>query len=165
MPALAPPTRKKGDLTNAIANYQKSLTEHRTPEVVNKLRLAEKNKIEGARKAYIDPEKAEEARELGNQKFKESDWPGAVEAYTEMTKRAPEDPRGYSNRAAAFIKLLEFPSAIEDCDKAIKKDPKFIPSLSEKGASLFRHERIFEVSRYLYRSFGGRCHQGEREGD
>jgi len=128
---------KKGDLTNAIANYQKSLTEHRTPEVVNKLRLAEKNKIEGARQAYIDPEKAEEARELGNQKFKESDWPGAVEAYTEMTKRAPEDPRGYSNRAAAFIKLLEFPSAIEDCDKAIKKDPKFIRAYLRKAQAYF----------------------------
>jgi stress-induced-phosphoprotein 1 len=128
---------KKGDLTNAIANFQKSLTEHRTPEVVNKLRLAEKNKIEGARKAYIDPEKAEEARELGNQKFKESDWPGAVEAYTEMTKRAPEDPRGYSNRAAAFIKLLEFPSAIEDCDKAIKKDPKFIRAYIRKAQAYF----------------------------
>jgi stress-induced-phosphoprotein 1 len=128
---------KKGDLTNAIANYQKSLTEHRTPEVVNKLRLAEKNKIESARQAYIDPEKAEEARELGNQKFKESDWPGAVEAYTEMTKRAPEDPRGYSNRAAAFIKLLEFPSAIEDCDKAIKKDPKFIRAYIRKAQAYF----------------------------
>ena len=128
---------KKGDLTNAIANYQKSLTEHRTPDVVNKLRLAEKNKIEGARQAYIDPEKAEAARELGNQKFKESDWPGAVEAYTEMTKRAPEDPRGYSNRAAAFIKLLEFPSAIEDCDKAIKKDPKFVRAYIRKAQAYF----------------------------
>jgi len=128
---------KKGDLTNAIANYQKSLTEHRTPEVVNKLRLAEKNKIEGARQAYIDPEKAEEARELGNQKFKESDWPGAVEAYTEMIKRAPDDPRGYSNRAAAFIKLLEFPSAIEDCDKAIKKDHKFIRAYLRKAQAYF----------------------------
>jgi stress-induced-phosphoprotein 1 len=128
---------KKGDLTNAIANYQKSLTEHRTPDVVNKLRLAEQNKIESARQAYIDPEKAEEARELGNQKFKESDWPGAVEAYTEMTKRAPEDPRGYSNRAAAFIKLLEFPSAIEDCDKAIQKDPKFIRAYIRKAQAYF----------------------------
>ncbi|KAE8451094.1 hypothetical protein EG329_004766 [Mollisiaceae sp. DMI_Dod_QoI] len=128
---------KKGDLTNAITNYQKALTEHRTPDVVTKLRAAEKNKIEGARVAYIDPEKAEEARELGNAKFKEMDWPGAVEAYSEMVKRAPDDPRGYSNRAAAFIKLLEFPSAIEDCDKAIKKDPKFIRAYLRKAQAYF----------------------------
>ncbi len=128
---------KKGDLTNAITNYQKALTEHRTPDVVTKLRAAKKNKIEGARVAYIDPEKAEEARELGNAKFKEMDWPGAVEAYSEMVKRAPDDPRGYSNRAAAFIKLLEFPSAIEDCDKAIKKDPKFIRAYIRKAQAYF----------------------------
>lgn len=128
---------KQGDLAKAIENYQKSLTEHRTPEVVNKLRAAEKNKIESARQAYIDPEKAEEARELGNQKFKDADWPGAVAAYSEMVKRAPEDPRGYSNRAAAFIKLLEFPSAIDDCNLAIKKDPKFVRAYLRKAQAYF----------------------------
>lgn len=128
---------KKGDLEKAIENYRKSLTENRTPEVIAKLRTAEKNQIEGARQAYIDPEKAEEARELGNAKFKEADWPGAVAAYSEMIKRAPEDPRGYSNRAAAFIKLLEFPSAIDDCDKAIKKDPKFIRAYLRKAQAYF----------------------------
>jgi stress-induced-phosphoprotein 1 len=128
---------KMGDLAKAIENYQKSLTEHRTPEVVNKLRAAEKNKIETARQAYIDPEKAEEARELGNAKFKEADWPAAVAAYSEMIKRAPDDPRGYSNRAAAFIKLLEFPSAIDDCDKAIKKDSKFVRAYIRKAQAYF----------------------------
>jgi len=128
---------KKGDLAKAIENYKKSLTEHRIPDTVNKLRAAEKNLIESTRQAYIDPEKAEEARELGNAKFKESDWPGAVAAYSEMIKRAPEDPRGYSNRAAAFIKLLEFPSAIDDCDKAIKKDPKFIRAYLRKAQAYF----------------------------
>jgi stress-induced-phosphoprotein 1 len=128
---------KLGDLAKAVENYQKSLTEHRTPEVVNKLRAAEKNKIESARQAYIDPEKAEEARELGNQKFKDADWPGAVAAYSEMVKRAPEDPRGYSNRAAAFIKLLEFPSAIDDCNLAIKKDPKFVRAYLRKAQAYF----------------------------
>jgi stress-induced-phosphoprotein 1 len=128
---------KLGDYDNAIDNYKKSLTEARTPEVVNKLRAVEKTKVDSARQAYIDPAKAEEAREEGNQKFKDSDWPGAVAAYSEMIKRAPEDPRGYSNRAAAFIKLLEFPSALEDCDLAIKKDPKFIRAYIRKAQAYF----------------------------
>lgn len=128
---------KQGDLAQAIDYYNMSLREHRTPDVVNKVRAAERNKIEAARKAYIDPAKAEEAREEGNKKFKESDWPGAVAAYTEMTKRAPEDPRGYSNRAAAFIKLLEFPSALDDCDTAIKKDAKFIRAYIRKAQAYF----------------------------
>ncbi|RKF72665.1 Heat shock protein sti1-like protein [Golovinomyces cichoracearum] len=128
---------KKNDLESAIANYKKSLTEHRTPDTVNKLRAAEKKSIEMARAAYIDPVKAEEARELGNAKFKESDWPSAVQSYSEMIKRAPQDPRGYSNRAAAFIKLLEFPSAIDDCDEAIKRDPKFIRAYLRKAQAYF----------------------------
>lgn len=128
---------KLGDLANAIDFYNKSLREHRTPEVVSKVRAAEKRKIEEARKAYIDPAKAEEAREEGNKKFKESDWPGAVAAYTEMIKRAPDDPRGYSNRAAAFIKLLEFPSAVDDCNTAIKKDPKFIRGYIRKAQAYY----------------------------
>ncbi|KAK7935489.1 heat shock protein [Apiospora marii] len=128
---------KLGDADAAIANYKKSLTEHRTPEVNTKLRTAERNKIEAAKQSYIDPQKAEEAREEGNKKFKEQDFPGAVAAYSEMVKRAPEDPRGYSNRAAAFVKLFEFPSALQDCDLAIKKDPKFIRAYIRKAQVYF----------------------------
>ena len=125
-----------GDLPKAIENYHKSLTEHRTPDILAKVKAAEKAQIKAARDSYIDPEKAEEARELGNKKFKEADWPGAVEAYSEMTKRAPEDPRGYSNRAAALIKLLAFPSAVQDCDEATKRDPTFVRAYIRKAQAL-----------------------------
>ncbi|KAH6695762.1 heat shock protein STI1 [Plectosphaerella plurivora] len=135
---------KLGDYDHAIENYKHSLTEHRTPDVNAKLRAAEKNKLESSRLAYIDPAKAEEAREEGNKKFKEMDMPGAVAAYTEMIKRAPEDPRGYSNRAAAFVKLLEFPSALEDCNTAIKKDPKFIRAYIRKAQAYFGMRKYSE---------------------
>lgn len=128
---------KKGDLPKAIINYQKSMTEHRTPDILAKLKAAEKAQIQAEKDAYVDPEKAEEARLLGAEKFKAADWPGAVEAYSELQKRAPDDPRGYSNRAAAYIKLLAFPSAITDCDVAIKKDPKFIKAYLRKAQALF----------------------------
>ncbi|KAF2875976.1 heat shock protein-like protein STI1 [Massariosphaeria phaeospora] len=128
---------KLGDLSSAIINYQKAQTEHRTPEVLAKLRAAEKAKITSDRESYINPEEAEKARELGNAKFKEADWPAAVEAYSEMIKRAPTDARGYSNRAACYIKLLSFPSAVQDCDEAIKRDPKFIRAYLRKAQAYF----------------------------
>lgn len=128
---------KLNDLPKAVKNYQKSMTEHRTPEILAKLKAAEKAQIKSEKDAYIDADKAEEARQLGSEKWKEADWPGAVEAYTEMTKRAPDDPRGYSNRAAAMIKLLAFPSAITDCDEAIKRDPKMIKAYLRKAQALF----------------------------
>ncbi len=54
-----------------------------------------------------------------------------------MIKRAPDDPRGYSNRAACLIKLLTFPSAVSDCDEAIKRDPTFIRAYLRKAQALF----------------------------
>ncbi|KAI9778702.1 MAG: Hsp90 cochaperone [Geoglossum umbratile] len=128
---------KLGDSANAILHYQKSLTEYRTPEVLTKLRATEKAKIDAERRAYIDPAKAEEAREEGNKKFKDADWPGAVAAYGEMIKRSPDDPRGYSNRAAAFIKLMTFPSAVQDCDEALKRDPKFVRAHLRKAQAYY----------------------------
>lgn len=125
-----------GDLNQAIDYYNKSLMEHRTPEALAKLRAAEKNKLTAEKDAYVDPALAEKARELGQQKFQEADWPGAVDAFTEMTKRAPKDPRGYSNRAAALIKLMAFPQAVQDCDEAITRDPKFIRAYMRKGQAL-----------------------------
>ncbi|KAI1756869.1 hypothetical protein F4782DRAFT_484433 [Xylaria castorea] len=135
---------KMGDLLLAVENYQKSLTEHRTPDTVNKLRAAERKNIEVSKQAYVDPAKAEEAREEGNKKFKEQDFPGAVAAYSEMIKRSPEDPRGYSNRAAAFVKLVEFPSALDDCNTAIKKDPKFIRAYIRKSQIFFGMRKYSE---------------------
>ena len=128
---------KKDDLANAIDNYQRSLMEHRTPDVLTKLRAAEKLKTTREKEAYQSPEEAEKARELGNEKFKASDWPAAVDAYSEMIKRAPKDPRGYSNRAACFIKLLTFPSAVQDCDEAIKLDENFVRAYLRKAQALF----------------------------
>lgn len=135
---------KMGNMALAVENYNRSLTEHRTPDVLNKLRAAERANFEASKKAYIDPAKAEEAREDGNKKFKETDFPGAVAAYSEMVKRAPQDPRGYSNRAAAFIKLFEFPSALEDCDAAIKRDGTFIRAYIRKAQAYFGMRKYSE---------------------
>lgn len=53
-----------------------------------------------------------------------------------MIKRAPDDARGFSNRAAALIKLMAFPQAVQDCDEAIRRDPKFIRAYVRKSQAL-----------------------------
>ncbi|GEQ72444.1 hypothetical protein JCM33374_g6131 [Metschnikowia sp. JCM 33374] len=124
---------KKDDLDAAAKYFDKSLTEHRTPDVLTKLRQTQRDiKIKEAN-SYIDPAKAEEARLEGKEYFTKGDWPKAVEAYTEMIKRAPEDARGYSNRAAALAKLMSFPDAVSDCNKAIERDPTFIRAYIRKA--------------------------------
>ncbi|EDK39291.2 hypothetical protein PGUG_03389 [Meyerozyma guilliermondii ATCC 6260] len=124
---------KKEDLETAAKYFDKSLTEHRTPDVLNKLRSTQKEIKVREAQSYIDPEKAEEARLQGKEYFTKGDWPNAVKAYTEMVKRAPEDARGYSNRAAALAKLMSFPDAVDDCNKAIEKDPTFIRAYIRKA--------------------------------
>ncbi|KAH9918139.1 activator of Hsp70 and Hsp90 chaperone [Fomitopsis serialis] len=128
---------KKGDLPTAIKFYNKSLTEHRTPDVLAKLREAERTQAEAARLEYIDPEKAAQAREEGNALFHKGDFAGAVKAYTEAIKRAPTDPRGYNNRANAYTKLVALPEALKDTDEAIKVDPTFVKAYVRKSHVLF----------------------------
>ncbi|CCG82906.1 putative Heat shock protein [Taphrina deformans PYCC 5710] len=127
---------KKGDLQEAINNYNRSLTEHRTADTLAKLKSAETTLSEKVKKDYESPELAEEARVAGNDAFKASRFPDAVKQYTEMTKRAPMDARGYANRAAAYIKLMSMPEAIKDCDKATALDPSFVKAYIRKATAL-----------------------------
>jgi stress-induced-phosphoprotein 1 len=128
---------KKGDLSSAVKFFEKSLSEHRTPDILNKLRDVERAKAEADRKAYIDPEKSAHAREEGNTQFKSGDFAGAVKSYSESIKRDPSDARGYNNRAAAYMKLVAFPEALKDAEEAIKIDPKFVKAYIRKSAILF----------------------------
>lgn len=129
--------QRKGDISAAVKFFQKSLTEHRTPDILNKLRQAEREQAEKARLDYIDPEKAATAREEGNTLFKGGDFAGAVKAYTEAIKRDPSDPRGYNNRANAYTKLVALPEALKDAEEAIKVDPKFVKAYIRKSHVLF----------------------------
>ncbi|KAH7343514.1 chaperone [Rhizoctonia solani] len=127
---------RKEDLDNAIKYFSKSLTEHRTPDILNKLRDAEKLKEERVKQAYIDPELSAKAREEGNTQFKAGDFAGSVKSYTESIKRDPNDPRGYNNRAAAYNKLAALPEALKDVETAIKVDPKFVKAYIRKSTIL-----------------------------
>lgn len=128
---------KLNDLEKAITSYEKSLTEHRTPEILAKLRAAEKTLKERQKEAYIDPAKSDEERNRGNELYKAGDFAGSVQAYTESIKRNPNDPRGYTNRASAYIKLVALPEALKDCEEAIKMDDTFTKAYIRKSNVLF----------------------------
>ncbi|RKO90552.1 hypothetical protein BDK51DRAFT_17536 [Blyttiomyces helicus] len=128
---------KKDDLANSIKYYSKSLTEHRTPEVLTKLREVEKLKAVKDKEAYRDPAISDQEREKGNELFKQSLFSDAVKHYSEAIKRNDKDARNFSNRAACYMKLMAMNEADKDCDEAIRLDGEFVKAYIRKAAILF----------------------------
>uniref|UniRef100_V5GU54 Stress-induced-phosphoprotein 1 n=2 Tax=Anoplophora glabripennis TaxID=217634 RepID=V5GU54_ANOGL len=125
--------KKMKDYKNAKVYYEKSMSEHRTPEIKTQLSEVEKVIKEEEKKAYINPEVAEKEKEIGNEYFKKGDYANAVKHYTEAIKRNPDDAKLYSNRAACYTKLAAFDLGLKDCDKCVELDPKFIKGWIRKG--------------------------------
>lgn len=128
--------KKMENWKQAKVYYEKSMSEHRTPEIKTLLSDIDKIIKEEERKAYIDPVKAEEEKELGNEKYKEGVYPAAIKHYSEAIKRNPDDPKYYSNRAACYTKLAAFDLGLKDCEKCVEIDPKFIKGWIRKGKIL-----------------------------
>ncbi|OAD62404.1 Stress-induced-phosphoprotein 1, partial [Eufriesea mexicana] len=128
--------KKMENWKQAKVFYEKSMSEHRTPEIKTLLSDIDKIIKEEEKKAYIDPVKAEEEKELGNQKYKEGDYPTAIKHYSEAIKRNPDDAKYYSNRAACYTKLAAFDLGLKDCEKCVEIDPKFIKGWIRKGKIL-----------------------------
>ncbi|KAJ2779939.1 Hsp90 cochaperone [Coemansia javaensis] len=128
---------KKDDLAKAIQYYERSLTEHRTADILGKLRALEKLQKQRAEEEYRDEGKAEEARERGNALFKAGKFPEAQAEYSEAIKRNPADVRNYSNRAACLTKLGAMPDAVKDCETCIALDVTFVKAYIRKANALF----------------------------
>ncbi|KAK2575716.1 hypothetical protein KPH14_012105 [Odynerus spinipes] len=128
--------KKMGNWKQAKVYYEKSMSEHRTPEIKTLLSDIDKIIKEEERKAYIDPVKAEEENKLGNEKYKEGDYPAAIKHYSEAVRRNPDEPKYYSNRAACYTKLAAFDLGLKDCEKCVEIDPKFIKGWIRKGKIL-----------------------------
>ena len=57
----------------------------------------------------------------------------AVESYTKSVSLDSTNAVYYSNRAAAYSKLDNHKRALEDCDKAIRIDPKYSKAYGRMG--------------------------------
>lgn len=80
---------------DAMHFYDKALANHREQDYIRQRKACEKALKEQQRLAYIDPALSLEAKQRGNNFFREGKFPDAVREYTEAIKRNPEDAKLY----------------------------------------------------------------------
>mmetsp|Transcript_45486 Transcript_45486/g.142289 ORF Transcript_45486/g.142289 Transcript_45486/m.142289 type:complete len:559 (-) Transcript_45486:125-1801(-) len=135
--------KKQGQLDEAIRSYEDSLMEDRSEEVEKLLKQTRAAKKKAEAEAYLSPEKAEEARQEGNEFFKRGPAEGpemyakAIEKYSEAMRRNPKDHVPYSNRAACYQKLMEWQLALKDADRCVEMEPTFVKGWSRKAGIHF----------------------------
>lgn len=128
---------KLGNREMAIECYKKSLTEFRDPVTLANLRKLEKEIEEEAKRAYINPELSDKAKEEGNEHFKAGRYPEAIKCYTEAIKRNPENHILYGNRATAYSKLGEYHYVIKDCDQSLALNDSYIRAYVRKAQAYY----------------------------
>lgn len=124
---------KVNDYENAIEAYKASQVEHRTRPVAQQLKKAQELLEKKQKEEYLDPKKADEARERGAEFFRLQKYPEAKKEYDEAIKRDPHNHLSYSNRAATYMKLGAYQYALKDLDECLKIDPTFVKGYSRKG--------------------------------
>ena len=78
-------------------------------------------------------------KERGNTLYQAKNFKEAVEAYTEALEKCSDDKDQailYKNRAASFIKLKEYETALYDCDAALQISPRDVKSLYRRSQAL-----------------------------
>eukprot|EP01084_Bolivina_argentea_P051910 95410_1 len=124
---------KRGNLPKAVEYYKKAMVEKRDDKIRKRIKTLENKQKKKVAKALFDPELAEKLRTEGNTLFKEGNFAGAIEKYSDAIKRNPKDHRLYSNRATCFCKLMTWEAAMADCETAIKLDGTFVKAYIRKG--------------------------------
>ena len=125
--------QKKGDLGKAIECCQEAQLEFYDKATERLMKNWELDKKKADAAAYLDDDKAEEAKQRGNDAFRNKDWPTAVKEYEEAVKRAPNNAPIRNNLSAALCKIMDFSGAKMHVEKAIEIDPKYVKAWARKG--------------------------------
>jgi tetratricopeptide (TPR) repeat protein len=96
------------------------------------------------KKKTVSKTNPESIKEAGNKAFGLGSFEEAIKLYTQAIELQASHIY-YSNRANAYLELSQYLSAIEDCDMAIKIEPKFAKAYLRKGNALMNLVRTQEA--------------------
>jgi len=86
----------------------------------------------------------------GNAAYQARNFEEAAELYTRAIQVSPKpEPVFYSNRAACYVNMTppKHDLVINDCDEALKLDPKYVKALNRRGLALEGLEKYQEALR------------------
>merc|ERR1712130_204378 len=118
---------------NALEAYDSSLLEVRDDKVIMAQKKVKKMKARQEEQEYWDEDLSVEAKDEGNVLFKQGKHIEAIDKYTEAIKRNPKNHIAYSNRAACYMKLMNWEKALNDCNRCIKTNETFMKAYIRKG--------------------------------
>jgi tetratricopeptide (TPR) repeat protein len=70
---------------------------------------------------------------LGNLRYEQNDFAGALSAFNQAIVTQPKNPKGYSNRGHLKYTQEDWTGALADFNKAISLDPKFSLAYTNRG--------------------------------
>lgn len=108
-------------------------------------KTAEQNTLLSNKKIESDKAKSEELRTQGNELYRGSQYPKAIEKYHQAICFNPSNPFLYTNRAAALMELGQYDAASSDCLKALQVDPKNHRAWIRLGNSYLNINKIVEA--------------------
>lgn len=125
--------QKKGDLAKAIDMCKAAQLEAYSKETQRLLKNLELDKKKKDAAEYQSDEKAEEAKQRGNDFFREKQFAEAVAEYEDAVKRAPKDASIRNNLSAALCKIMDFNGAKTQIEKALELDPSYVKAWTRKA--------------------------------
>jgi stress-induced-phosphoprotein 1 len=125
--------QKKNDLGKAIEYCQAAQLESFDKETQRFLKTLELEKKKADTAAYLDEDKAEEAKARGNEFFRAKKWVEAVKEYEDAVKRSPRNAAIRNNLSAALCKILDINGAKREVEIAVDLDPTYVKAWARKG--------------------------------
>ena len=107
---------------------------------------------------YIkDIEKSLQAKEEGNNLFRNKEYDESLEYYSKAITYCPEDDENkenlatfYGNRSAAYFALEEYELVIDDCTTALGLKPDYVKVLARRMACYEKLEKYEEALNGTY---------------